>query len=104
MNYPSPCDSCQTVDCRAPKNCAKYQMYIRSWWKRFNGIYKELCFNKPGVSERFVYLHPDEYRRYITKSPCDNCKAKENCVHPCATYWGWWDDRQEWHRRRFSRR
>ena len=104
MNYPSPCISCPSGDCKAHKNCGKYQMFIRSWWKRFNGLYKELCANKPGVSERFVYLHQDEYRRYITKSPCDSCKAKENCVHPCATYWKWWDDRQEWHRRRLSRR
>lgn len=102
MNYPSPCISCPSGDCRAHKNCPKYQMFISSWWKFFNGMYVALSANKPGVTQKFVYLHPDEYRRYITNSPCESCKAKDKCVRPCATYWGWWDDRQEWHRRRLS--
>ena len=102
MNYPSPCDKCQYKTCSG-MNCQPFQMYIRSWWRYFNGIYQRLHSGHKGISVKFVYLHPDEYRRYITVSPCENCGAKDKCVHPCATYWIWWDEHMEWHRRRLKR-
>ena len=101
MNYPSPCEKCTYAGPCNAKQGGAYQMFIRSWWKHFNGLYIKLCAHK-GASQKFVYLHPDEYRRYIEKSPCESCKAHEKCTTPCATYWKWWDERMEWHRRRLS--
>ena len=102
MNYPSPCEKCGKETYCDMRKCAEYHKWICAWWKYFNGVYKELCAPRPVGSEKFIYLHPDEYRRYIMKSPCKSCKAHEKCNTPCATYWKWWDERMEWHRRRLG--
>lgn len=106
MKYSHPCDSCKKP-CKNPttqyKNCRDYAAFINTWWKFFNICYRRLCcYERPDNREKFVYEHPDVYRRYIMTSPCDKCKAKENCQTVCATYWRWWDDRMEWFRRRLE--
>ena len=104
MNYPSPCEKCGKETYCDMRKCAEYHKWICAWWKHFNGVYRKLCAPRIEDSSKFVYSHPGEYRRYIQRGPCPDCKAHEKCNTPCATYWRWWDDRQEWHRRRLSRR
>ena len=102
MNYPSPCEKCGKETCCDMRKCADYHKWICAWWKYFNGVYRKLCAPRIEDSSKFVYSHPGEYRRYIQRGPCPDCKAHEKCNTPCATYWKWWDERMEWHRRRLG--
>ena len=103
MNYPSPCEKCGKETYCDMRKCAEYHKWICAWWKHFNGVYRKLCAPRIEDSSKFVYSHPGEYRRYIQRGPCPDCKAHEKCNTPCATYWTWWDERMEWHRRRLEK-
>ena len=103
MNYPSPCEKCGKETYCDMRKCAEYHKWICAWWKHFNGVYRKLCAPRIEDSSKFVYSHPGEYRRYIQRGPCPDCKAHKKCNTPCATYWKWWDERMEWHRRRLKR-
>ena len=103
MNYPSPCEKCGKETYCDMRKCAEYHKWICAWWKYFNGVYRKLCAPRIEDSSKFVYSHPGEYRRYIQRGPCPDCKAHEKCNTPCATYWKWWDERMEWHRRRLEK-
>ena len=102
MNYPSPCEKCGKETYCDMRKCADYHKWICAWWKYFNGVYRKLCAPRVEDSSKFVYSHPGEYRRYIQRGPCPDCKAHEKCTTSCATYWKWWDERMEWNRRRLS--
>lgn len=105
MNYPSPCIICK-CDCGKSRPhylyCARYRTWINTWWLRFNAIYHKLCRARRTISQKFLYEHPDEVRRYLRDGPCTYCKVAGDCETPCAAYWQWWDARQEWHRRRLG--
>ena len=103
MNYPSPCEKCGKETYCDMRKCAEYHKWICAWWKHFNGVYRKLCAPRIEDSSKFVYSHPGEYRRYIQRGPCPDCKAHEKCNTPCATYWKWWDERMEWHRGRLEK-
>ena len=102
MNYPSPCDKCTKKTCRELV-CPEYIMFINSWWKHFNGVYVKLCTPVKLDGSKFCYENPGVYQHWIQNGPCPGCQANHKCQTPCATYWKWWNDRQEWHKRRFSR-
>ena len=79
-------------------------MYIKAWWKYFNAVGRRARrYVHEANTERFVYQHPGEVRRYLQRGPCPDCKAVEKCRTPCDTYWQWWDARMEWMKRRLIR-
>jgi hypothetical protein len=45
--------------------------------------------------EKILVWHPDEYRRYLRRSPCDGCLACPCCDVPCKAYLHWYDRRME---------
>lgn len=91
-SYPSPCDGCQR-----PCNyttCPDWLIRYRYRQKQINGYAKKLGqLVKTKKREKFVYRHPDEAKRYLKTSPCDNCNAKDVCDTPCSAYLTWYNAR-----------
>lgn len=102
-NYPDPCEKCTHKICHY-YCCEPWLKRFRTIWKQFNSyparVYRQI--QKQKKTEKFVYLHPDEVRRYLEKGPCGKCPKSKVCQTPCAAYWGWWDARMEWIKRRFG--
>lgn len=95
MNYPSPCLQCHRGEiCNNPLACKRYGMWIRTWWKWFNGRHRERKARE-GCKECFQYKHPDEVRRYLQEHPCKGCQAEATCDVPCVRYLRWYDTRME---------
>ena len=85
-DYPSPCDSCTVAVCSG-KTCERWLIRYRYRQKQINAYAKKLVGKvKPTRSSAWVYMHPDEYRRYITSDPCANCICKAWCDVPCPKY------------------
>lgn len=85
-NYPSPCLKCTNSTCRQCGNyykaCAAYRTWFCWQWKRLR-THLSLLPVKPQVSSKFCYIHPDQVRRYLQKSPCEVCSAEQTCNVPC---------------------
>ena len=43
---------------------------------------------------KIVIYHPDEYRRYLKKNPCEGCKVRPCCKRPCQVSNQWHKDRE----------
>lgn len=102
MNYPSPCDSCTTAVC-PDKRCERWR--IRYLWrqKRINAKAKQLVGSVRVKQNAWVYMHPDEYRRYLEKDPCEGCICEKLCDRPCPRRMAWWEEKMEVVRRRCGR-
>lgn len=95
LNYPRPCLKCaKQDDCNKINACKRYEMWVRTWWKWFNGRLQE---RKAREKNRvyFCYAHPDETRRYLMTSPCKGCAMEKDCETPCKKYLRWYDARME---------
>lgn len=93
MNYPSPCDTCQREHCRK-ENCTEWLIRYRYRQKQINARALQIARgDAPLKTQVWVYMHPDEYRRYLEHNPCEKCFAKELCDTPCSRYLAWYDNR-----------
>lgn len=99
-NCPNPCDKCDYEGCRRRgthyKACPRWNHWFLWWWKRFQDIYNR----RKSVVEKFRYLHPDEVRRYLQRSPCSGCSDQKKCDVPCEAYLKWYNARIELARKR----
>lgn len=53
-----------------------------------------------GVQKMWDYMHPDEYRRYLTSNPCENCLCRSWCDDPCPKYLAHFKAKMEYIRKR----
>ena len=55
------------------------------------------CFFQPRLRtvDKILVPHPQEYRRYLQRHPCDGCRAERFCDVPCAVYLKWYNARME---------
>ena len=97
--YPNPCLRCDKEYCRNGgsnyQECALWLTWFRWWWKRFNSILNEPQKKKFDNDHKFCYVHPDEVKRYLQRSPCKSCSADKNCDIPCRVYLQWYNARME---------
>lgn len=103
MKYPNPCEKCEKADnCYDYRKCTPWKQRLNTIWKQFN-TYPARVYRvqKTMKRKKFTYEHPDIIRRYLEKGPCEKCQREKSCETPCPAYWGWWDARMEWIRRRF---
>ena len=88
--YPSPCEQCTKENCRengaSYHHCGDYRSWINFWWKTFPKMFDQKPKKK---REKFRYDHPDDIRRFLANSPCDECKKANGCASPCETYAHW---------------
>lgn len=103
--YPSPCDSClrDNKDSCNGKACDRWlrryhyrQKQINAWAKRLCGQYGQRHI----WLTHWVYMHPDEYRRYLVSNPCDGCLCSSWCDDPCPKYLTHFADKMEYLRKR----
>lgn len=97
LNYPSPCDKCAYYRpyCANFKKCEEYCKWVNTWWKHFRNSFAQAVQPKVITGNKFIYLHPDQARKYLMDGPCKACRAGEFCDTPCRAYLRWWDDRMQ---------
>ena len=86
----SPCETCT----RGEYGCTGCDP-----WRQYYG--QKLYQPRVASSTKFCYSHPDEVRRFLKHSPCEDCQVKNSCDIPCAAYLQWWDARMEYARRKY---
>lgn len=102
MNYPSPCKTCQKEHCNG-LTCSDWLVRYRYRQKQINIKALQIARGEtPIKTDVWVYMHPDEYRRYLEANPCEGCFAAELCVVPCQRYLLWYDAHRERTRRRLN--
>lgn len=93
MNYPNPCDKCDT--CTATRGCVAWRDRYLHRQDRINACARKLM--TPSAADRatqsFVYDHPDAVRRYLRTHPCTGCDLQPNCDTPCDYYLRWYNAR-----------
>lgn len=89
--YPNPCDGCPS--CTDPGNgCLAWRIRYRYRQKQINAYSKQL-YAQEKKKTKFVYMHPDQLRRYLQDGPCKGCNAEQACDTHCPAYLSWWDMR-----------
>lgn len=81
MNYPSPCDKCTAAGC-VPKECAEYHKYICSWWKHFNGVYKQLCAPRRADPKSLFTCTPMSIGGTLRKALARDARHTKNATLP----------------------
>ena len=102
MNFPSPCETCPVERC-SKKDCTKWLNRYLYRQKQINIKALRIARGEAAVkSNVWIYMHPDEYRRYLEQSPCEGCFAKNLCDTPCQRYLLWYDARMALARKRIE--
>lgn len=91
--YLYPCDRCGKTACDY-RCCGAYRNWITAAWKKF-GRYENRPYweSSADPNEKFLYIHPEVFRRYLKEGPCGRCACADQCEMPCRSYWIWWDAR-----------
>ena len=94
----SPCLTCTRVknpqDCEN-KNCGDWRRWFIARWeatRKLPRLQKELSVPLPDTIAvgGVQYRHPDSYRDFIGKDPCDSCEfPKDLCKGPCPEKRAW---------------
>ena len=101
MNYPSPCEKCTKRSCPGcGVGCQTWRARYLYRQKQINAKAKQIYHPKPVPVDKLCYRHPDEARRYLSHSPCEECELNKNCDIPCSAYLRWYDTRMELVRRK----
>ena len=93
LKFPYPCDHCTARKCDH-KRCAAYRRWLNAAWMQF-GRYENHPYweSDADPEEKFLYVHPAVYRKYLRTGPCGRCACACLCDEPCRNYWLWWDAR-----------
>ena len=83
--YPSPCDTCK-VKSPCGKGCKRWEIWYRFRQKQINAYAKKVSGLYEVRTDAWVYMHPDEFRRYLQSDPCKGCICLEWCDDPCPKY------------------
>lgn len=98
-DYPSPCDRCSILTCSG-KNCERWLIRYRYRQNQINAFAKRISGQIKSRTDAWVYVHPDEYRRYLTSNPCENCLCRSWCDDPCPKYLAHFKAKMEYIRKR----
>ena len=97
--YPSPCDTCYRED-RCNKGCLSWDIRYRYRQKQINAYAKKLCGQQDVNTTAWVYMHPDDFLRYLASDPCEGCLCEKWCDDPCPKYLAHFADKMEHIRKR----
>ena len=97
-----PCDACAASVCDYCR-CQDYGHWLQLNWDRFAANTAHNYWeNHSTPEEKFLYIHPEVFLRYLESGPCARCVCAARCRTPCAKYWVWWDIRMVWLKRKFQ--
>lgn len=101
-SYPNPCDTCP--ECTSTNGCERWRIRYRYRQKQINAFARHLVEKNSMPEEKasWVYLHPDEVRRYLDTNPCDACMCREWCEDICKVRADWWEAKMVVLRRRLT--
>lgn len=101
IDYPSPCEKCTAKICQGTR-CEPWKIRYLYRQKQINAYARKIAGRVQIKTNAWVYMHPDEYRRYLAKDPCDGCIASNICDTPCDRWVVWWNERMDAVRRRMD--
>lgn len=105
MNYPNPCYACEKADSSrcSGVSCGRWRMRYLCRQKQINAYARKIAGRVKVNTKAWVYMHPDEYKRYLATDPCEGCIAQQICDTPCEKRTAWWDANLEVVRRQLER-
>lgn len=74
---------------------SQWELNYRQRQAAINGWVRQTYQPRLVTVQKLLVYHPDEYRRYLKRWPCDGCRACLCCDTPCKAYLEWYNRRME---------